>query len=219
MNTTDELIHRLSTETRPVRPLRPPTVRALIWLAVATLIVGGIVASRGLRPDLASEIERPLVIIEWLASVITGVLAAIATFHVSIPGRSMRWALLPLPGLMLWVMSLSLGCIADWITLDSSDVEIGFSPGCFQSIVMTSIPLGLTLLVMVRHAGPVRPGLTTVLGALSIAALSAAGLSLFHHLNSSLLVLISHGSGVAFVMLVSWACSGTLFRWIGLKMH
>ncbi len=217
MATTDELIRKLGADARAVRPLRPPMARAAMWMAVVLTIVGGLVWSRGLRADFMTEFSRPAALGEWLASLLTGVLAAVATFHVSIPGRSVRWALLPVPGLALWLMTVGVGCFADWFRLGSGGVELGFSAGCFQTIVLTSVPLGLTLLIMVRHAGPVRPGLTAVLGGLSVAAFSAVGLSLFHHLNSSLLVLVSHGAGIGFVVLTGWASSGLLFRWIGLK--
>lgn len=217
MTTTDELIQKLGADVHAVTPLRPPVLQAGTWLVVAFAIVGALVLSRGLRPDLSAEFAKPAVLLEWIASVLTGLLPAVATFHVSIPGRSVRWALLPAPAVALWLITLSIGCLTDWFRLGTSGLEVGLSVGCFQTIVFTSVPLGLTLLLMVRHAGPVRPGLTVLLGGLSVAALSAAGLSLFHHLNSSLMVLLSHGTGVGFVMLVGWATSGRLFRWVGLK--
>ena len=217
MTTTDELIAKLGTDVHAIRPLQPPMVRTGLWLLAAFAIVCGLVLSHGLRPDLTDEFSRPAVVIEWLASLFTGLLAAVATFHVSIPGRSVRWALLPVPAVALWLATLGVGCLTDWFRYGADGLEVGLSVGCFETIVFTSVPLGLTLLLMVRHAGPVRPGPTILLGALSVAAFSAAGLSLFHHLNSSLMVLISHGSGVAFVMLTGWASSGALFRWIGLN--
>src|SRR5256885_12713860 len=49
------------------------------------------------RSDLALRLRQPEFVIGIAASLATGVLAAIASFLLSIPDRSRAWLLLPLP--------------------------------------------------------------------------------------------------------------------------
>ncbi|MGE3289758.1 MAG: NrsF family protein [Geminicoccaceae bacterium] len=215
MRTTEQLIDQLAATVVPVVPLKPALLRAVGWLALSAAIVAGIVLSHGVRPDLAAQFARPVMAAEWLGAVLTGVLAAVATFQVSLPGRSRRWLLLPLPGLTLWLGALCLGCLADWFRHGPAAWAVGPSWSCVQAILTTSLPLGIALLVMVRHAGLVRPGATALVGGLAVAALSAAGLSLYHHVDTALMVLIWHGGAVALVVCAAWGVSERLFAWIG----
>ena len=211
MRTTDELIGRLVADAGPVERLRPPLRRAALWLCGAIAMVGTIALSHGLRPDLLDQLSRPVMALEWAAAVLTGCLAAMATFLVSLPGR---WLLLPVPGLALWLGTLCAGCLAEWF---AGGIEVAIRPSwtCVQAIVTTSLPLGLTLLVCVRHAGLVRPGTTALMGGLAVASLASAGLSLFHHVDTALMILVWHGAAVALVFCLSWGLSERLFAWIG----
>jgi hypothetical protein len=213
--TTDELIKHLVADVVPVRPLRPPLLRAAGWLCLAAVIVAAFVQFHGLRPDLAAQLARPVMALEWAAAVLTGVLAAVATFVIGLPGRSRRWMLLPVPGLALWLGALCVGCLAGWFAGDMAALTLSASWSCLQAIVTTSLPLGLTLLVCVRYAGLVRPGATALLGGLAVASLGSAGLSLFHHVDTALMILVWHGAAIVLVVCLSWGLSDRLFAWIG----
>jgi hypothetical protein len=212
---TERLIERLAAELRPVGPLRPPLVRAGLWLGFATMVVAALVWWHGLRPDLAARFAQEEVRLEWLASVLTGVLAAVATFNLSLPDRSARWALLPIPGMVLWLATIGYGCLLDWSAYGTEGLVPGVSLDCFRSIVVTSIPLGAGLLLMVRHAGPVRPGLTATTGALAVAALAASGLSLYHHVDAAIMILVWHIGAVAVVVAIGHLAGPRLLRWLG----
>lgn len=197
---TEDLIARLAADVRPVRPLRPPMLRALFWLAVAVLVIGTVVAAFGIRPDFMDEMGETRYQLEWAGSMLTGILAAIAAFHVSLPDRPRAWALLPLPGLALWLFSIGYGCLTDWVRHGPDGFTLGVSFFCFRSILLISIPLSLALLAMLRLAAPVRPVATAVTGLLAAAALSACGVSMFHGDEATLMVLIWHGGAVAVVV-------------------
>ena len=93
----ERLIHDLATGLVPVRRLRPPSVRALTWLAVVAAIaimlaVIGDLSALGHRLSAAPDM--------WLSvtgSTLTAILAAIAAFQLSLPDAHRKWALLPLP--------------------------------------------------------------------------------------------------------------------------
>ncbi|WP_149193604.1 DUF1109 domain-containing protein [Luteimonas suaedae] len=215
MTDTSRLIDQLTAQARPVRPLASPLRRTLLWIAMAAALIAAIVAAYGLRPGLAELAATPA-LVEWIASVLTGVLAAYAVFQISVPGRSPRWAWLPLPALLLWLGGLGWGCLHDAARMGSAAFALEMaSSECAVAIAMTSIPLGLVMLLMVRHAGVIRPAPTAMLSALSAAALSAAGVSLFHGGESALMVLLWHVGAVIVLSLLCLAFGRPLFSWIG----
>ncbi len=199
---TEDLIGRLATELRPVRRLAPPLRRCAIWLAFALLVVGAAIAWFGPRHDLMERLDRPHEVVQLLFAIATGVLAAIAAFELAMPDRSARWALLPAPAALAWIATMGWGCLADVARVGPQALVLGTSWGCFRFIVLMGVPLALSMVWMLRHAGPVRPVPVAVLGGLAGAALSGAGLSVFHHLDAAAMVLAWHGGTTLLVVLV-----------------
>jgi hypothetical protein len=216
MTDTRQLIDQLAARATPVRPLVPPGRRALRWLGFVVVVIAAMTLISGPRPDLFGALSVPSAAIEWLASAVTGLLAAYAVFQVSVPGRSARWAWLPIPPLLVWIGGLGLGCLGDWSRMGMQAFAFDHHGAeCFGAITIISLPLILILLLMVRHAGAVRPVLTALLGALSAAALSAAGVSLVHDGETALMVLLWHVGAIALLVLLGAMFSRRLFAWIG----
>jgi hypothetical protein len=199
---TEDLIGQLAGELTPVRRMAPPGVQAGAWLAMAVAAIGLAVAFEGFRHDLAERIALPQEVAQWVASVTTGVAAAVAAAMLARPDRPWQWALLPLVPLIAWLGSLGWGCLEDLARLGVRAWHPGTSWGCFRFVVGLGVPLTAALLLLLRHAGPVRPGPVLVLAGLASAALCSAGLTLFHHLDASLEILIWHGGAVAVVALL-----------------
>jgi len=82
--TTPELINALAAGATPVRRLRPPLVRAAGWLTFAAVLVALLTVVHGLRTDLAEHLQQRVFVVGLLASLATGVLAAGASFLVSL---------------------------------------------------------------------------------------------------------------------------------------
>jgi len=80
-----------------------------------------------------------------------GILAAIASFLVSLPDRSRGWLLLPLPALVVWLSTIGYGCLTDWVDVDAGSLRIGEAARCLHSGAH-SVPLSLLMFVMLRHA-------------------------------------------------------------------
>lgn len=208
---TDDLISRLAADLRPVRPLRPPVLRALGWLGLAILAVAACVAFFGLRADFGERMTRPHEVLQLLLAGLTGALAAVAAFQLALPDRSRRWLLLPLPAAAGWLATMGWGCLADLARIGPQALSLGVSWGCFRFIVVMGVPLALSLIWMLRHAGPIRPVPVAALGGLAGAALCAAGLSLFHHLDAAAMVLAWHG-GTTAVVVIAFALLGRRWR-------
>ncbi len=199
---TEDLIGCLASDLRPVRRLPSPAAQTAIWLAGAVVAIGAIVLAEGLRPDLMQRLTLPQEGLQWLGAVATGATAALAAAMLARADRSARWALLPLPFALAWLATLGLGCLADMARMGEDALAPRLSGGCIQFIIFLGVPLGAGLLLLLRHAGPVRPGPVLALAGLASAALCSAGLSLFHHLDASLEVLLSHGLAIGAVALL-----------------
>src|SRR5581483_97527 len=117
MSDTDALIAQLSDRLEPVTPLRKPWLRAALWTAFATALIALLVALRGFRSDIGECMRDPAFLVPFAGAWLTGATAALAAFEVSLPDRSARWLLLPLPAVGLWVVGFAAGCLADWIAI------------------------------------------------------------------------------------------------------
>ncbi len=213
MTDTQTLIGQLTSRAQPVRRLTSPLRRTLLWVVLAVAVIAVVIANYGLRPGFASSAPKA---IEWIGSVLTALLAAYAVFQISVPGRSPSWAWLPLPPMLLWLSGLGWGCAREFLQFGNAALAFqAASWECAQAITLISLPLGLILLLMVRHAGVVRPAPTAMLAALSAAAMSAAGVSLFHEGESALMVLVWHVGAVAVLSLLCLLSGRHLFAWIG----
>jgi len=151
----------------------------------------------------------------WWGSVLAGLVAAYAVFQVSVPGRALAWAWLPLPAAIAWFAGMGWGCLAQ-VRADGGAVALGLgSWHCALAITLVSAPMLLVMLLLVRHAGVVRPVPTTVLAMLSAAGLSSAAVSLVHGHESALLTLAWHGGVVLLLCAAAWLSGRPLLGWIG----
>jgi len=197
---TEQLIDRLVAEARPVRRLRPPLLRALLWLlAVAALSAIGIL----LFSDLAVFARRaadPKLRLELVGTALTGIAAVVAAFQLSLPDRASAWALLPLPPLLLWIASSGYSCYRHWIVYGPDGWEIGESADCFRFILALSVPLGVSLWILLRRARPLAPIRVAAVGGLGVAAIAAFLLQFFHPFDVTFMDLAIHAVAVGIVV-------------------
>jgi hypothetical protein len=187
---TQQLIDTLVECATPVRRLRPPLVRATLWLAVAGLVIALIAMGHGFRPDLTLSLRRPSFAVTTAAALLTGILSAIAAFMVSLPDRSRWWLMLPMPALAVWMSTIGYGCLTDWVSLGPEGFRFGEELRCFAILVFTSVPLSIALAVMLRYAAMLRAGAVATMGGLATAAITASALSLVHNHDATALILI-----------------------------
>ena len=203
LDTIERMIEHLGTDLKPVRRLRPPGTRALLWLAgVAAL--AGVLASFADLPAIAHRLAgAPDMWLAVLGSTLTAVLGAVAAFHLSVPGRSSWWALLPVPSLLLWIGASGLGCLRSWLVPGTHDASMGEVRICLVFILAVSIPLSALMVVMIRRACPLRPNLTALVGGIAIAAGAASLLNFFHPYDASATDLTVHLLAVAVVLVLN----------------
>lgn len=211
MITTPDLIETLAAKATPVKRLRPPVLRAVIWLAFAALIVALLAIGHGVRADIQDRLHQPVFVTGLTASMITGVLAAVATFLISLPDRSRLWALLPVPALIVWVSTISYGCLTDWVSFQPDGVRMGEAVRCFATLVLTSLPISFAMLIMVRYAAPLRPTAVTMIGALAVAAITSTALSLFHDFDATIMILMWNLGTAALIVALGGALGRRIF--------
>lgn len=186
---TPELIEALAHNLPPVRRLRAPAARAAGWIVIAAAVVALIGIAHGVRTDLGEQIRRPAYLVVLLASLGTGVLAAISAFFVTLPDRSWRWGMLPIPALLLWMGSVGYQCLTHWVTVDAAGVHAGETLRCLATALLVSLPLSLALSLMLRNGAMLRPIAAQLTSGLAVAGFAAAALWLFHPLDASVMVL------------------------------
>ena len=200
MTSTPDLIAALSANLTPVRRLRPPIVRACLWLLLAVFVLVLIGMGHGLRPNLSLYLTDTTFVVGLSASLLTGVFAAIAAFFVSLPDRSRLWAILPFPTLVVWLASIGHQCLTNWVDVGPEGMKLGETAECFATLGLTSLPLSLALMLMLRYAAPLNPTRVILMGSLAVAGITASALSLFHALDATAMVLMFN-LGTALVIL------------------
>ncbi|MEW6640643.1 NrsF family protein [Bradyrhizobium elkanii] len=218
MTKTPDLIDMLVECAAPVRRLRSPLVRAGLWLLFAAFVIGLIAIAHGVRPDISERWQQPVFVISLTAALATGILAAIASFRISLPGSSRLWLALPSPALALWVSTIGYGCVTDWVSMGPTGVRMGEAARCFATLLLASVPLSIAMLVMLRHAALLRPTTVSVMGGLAVAAMTSFALSLVHDLDATVMILVWNLGSAALIAGLSRLFGRSAFTWVASRL-
>jgi hypothetical protein len=209
----EQLIHDLAADLAPVRRLRSPGRRAVLWLAsVAASACVLAAVSNHLAATMARLDAAPDLWLVAIGSMLTTVLAAIAVFELSLPDAGARWALLPLPGVLLWLGASGAGCLRGWAVAGVHPADLGDTGDCLTFIALVSVPLSALLIIMLRRAYSLRPGLTAAVAGLAAAAAAATLLNFFHPYDASATDLVVHIAAVALVVTANRTVGGRLLQ-------
>jgi hypothetical protein len=182
-------------------------------LAFAAIVLGLIAIAHGVRSDFSECLRQPLFVFGMLGALATGILAAVASFRISIPDSSRMWILLPLPALALWVSSIGYGCFTDWVSMGPDGIRLGEAVRCFTTLLITSVPLSIAMLVMLRYAALLRPMEVGVMGGLAVAAVTAFALSLFHDLDATVMILVWNLGAAALIATLGSLFGRSMLTW------
>jgi hypothetical protein len=209
---TPDLIESLAQDVKTVRPLRSPLVRAAGWLLLAGAVMGLLGIEHGIRPDIGAQLQKPSFILSVVASLMTGVLAAIGCLLASLPDRSRGWLLLPVPSLVVWVSTIGYGCLNNWVSVDANGMHLGEAVRCFTTLLVVSVPLSLGMFAMLRHVARLRPAAVRMTAGLAVAAITSTALSLFHQLDATIMILVWNLGTAGLLVALEGAAEGRLLR-------
>jgi hypothetical protein len=203
------LIDALGAELTPVRRLLPPWRRALAWLAIVAVLAVALFLRYGAGTMLHRWSAAPDLGVAACGAVITAITAALASFVLAVPGRSIRWAWLPVPSALVWIGASGLGCLRAHIP-GMPVLNLHGANDCLIFIVSFSLPLSGVMIWLLRRACPLRPVLTAVLVGLASAAASASLLEICHNFDAAASDLVMHAVAVALVVGLNALMGGRL---------
>jgi hypothetical protein len=215
---TSDLIDALVEAATPVRRLRPPWRRAALWFLVAAIVLVLLCIAHGVRTDISMRLREPVFILSMIGALATAILAALAAFELSLPDSSRWWLLLPAPGLATWVTTIGYGCLTDWVRMDPEGVRMGEAARCFATLLLTSVPLSIAMLIMLRHAALLRPTAVSAAGGLAIAAMTSFALSLLHDLEATIMILIWNLGVAALIAGLASAFGRPTLLWVAARI-
>jgi hypothetical protein len=195
----DALIDALGAELTPVRRLLPPWVRTLGWLAVVAIIAVVMLSHFGAATMLHRWHAAPDLGVAALGAVLTAITASLAAFALSVPGRSTKWAWLPVPSAVLWIGASGMGCLRAHIP-GMHVLDMHGANDCLIFIISFSVPLSGLLIWLLRRACPLRPVLTAIIVGLASASASACLLEIIHNVDAAASDLVMHAFAVAIVI-------------------
>ena len=187
---TSAFIKTLANAAEPVRAIQRPMVRTVYWLLIAGAVLILLLAEHGLRSDIANQLRNPLFLIGTTASFLTSVLAAHSCLVASLPDRSRFWLLLPLAPLAVWMATVGYGCLTNWVSYDAGDLRMGTAVQCFATVLLISLPLSISIFVMLRHAVRLRPTFVTLVAGLAVAGMTSSAMALLYRLDATIMNLI-----------------------------
>jgi hypothetical protein len=211
---TEDLITSLATDVgTPVQRLRPPSARLVLWLTVSLPWIALVVALMGPRSDLAFKFQEQGWLVEQGAALAVALTAAMAAFCAAVPGRPIWERAAPVVPLLVWLSTLSKGCLEDFLSADPQGLGFHTDWACVPGIVMVGLVPGIAMAVMLRRGAPMAPVLSVGLGGLAASALADFGLRLFHTTDASLMVIVWQVGTVALLTALSALLGRRLLRW------
>lgn len=199
---TEDLISQLSLGLKPVRRVPSPLAMLGLWCLFCVGVIGAALLISGLRADFAAWLLDGFDLYHLMSAALVALTAGYAAFQMALPDRDQRWALLPVPAVVGWLVTMGWGCLADLARLGPEAMNLTMSVPCLGFIIGLGVPMTAAIVFLTRHAAPLRPIPVAALGGLSAAAFASLGLTLMHELNAAVMVLVWHGLAVLVVTCV-----------------
>jgi hypothetical protein len=204
------LRERIARDLKPVRPLRPPLVRALVLAPLAAAIVIAVPALHFFRSDMAAiGLLRA-----WgfsIGQAVAGIVIVAAALRESIPGRSLSGVLVAA------IVVCGVVVPAALLALTSATFTIGPAPGqaltdgiaCFRTSAAAAVPALMLAAFLAARALPARPSVAGALYGLGAGLIADAGLRLYCEYSQPEHVLLAHGGAIG-----ASIAAGVALAWI-----
>jgi hypothetical protein len=202
---TDELIHELGRDLRPVRPLPSPARRAGLWLSIGVVYVAVVVTLGWVRRgQLGIETAAPYVL-QQLALALTGLFAALAAFMSVIPGVTSRARVALVLPVLVMMAALAWSTLRDVQQFGTAGFGIETDWPCVVSTTLGGLALWGVAGVMLRRGAVLEPRMTALLAGIAAVSLAniEACLGRIHAFTAT--VIVWHGTTAVLLLLASLA--------------
>jgi hypothetical protein len=210
-NDPTDLIGALTADLSPVKRVMRPAMGAAAFV-VASLVVAVVTVMLSHFPALPESNASLGMWLDTIGAVATSWLAALAAWQISMPDRSRRWALLPLPGVLLWLGSSLIESLTVGEAGSNWGATLAEALQCVRCIMLAGAPLIVFLILMLRRSAPLDPGLVAGLAGLACAGAGAAVLGLVHPHHPALLDLVLHTAALGVLVGAAYLLGRFAFR-------
>lgn len=199
--TTNEFIQALVLQTTAVQRLRPPGLRAALWLAAAVAGAAALVFGAIGIATFQADATNLRALVEWFAMLATGIVGITAAHQLAVPGHAQFWRRAAWWPAGLWFMLATTGCLQaaggpHW----TDGADLAHYLECFGFVLGCGVPLSLVAFSSLRRALPLWPVDTAVQACLGVGGLAAALLRFFHPVDLAVIDLLSHFTALALVV-------------------
>lgn len=207
----NKTIDNLCSELKPCCRMKSPWWRSLLWMTIAISYVVAIALMVGIQPNTMERMHQHNFVFEIAISLITGIVASIATFMLSVPdSRRMEW-LYPIPMTLFLVHMM-------WMLIRFYIEGFGIVPGewfshCWMdALVMAGLPAGVVLF-LIRKGATCRPRLLAINAILAVTSFSWIGMRMVCPFESvGKAYFVNFLPFMVFGVIVGFAAK-KLFRW------
>jgi hypothetical protein len=209
----DDVRAAVANDLRPVRPLWPPSRRALALLPLAIAIVVGVPVVNYFRTDLGTLGFFRAWGLSILESLVGLAIVALG-LRESVPGRALRIRAL----LLAAIIGLALPLVIYRVTTDTFTVgprswsEWRFGMACLRTSVLAAVPLLLASAFLTKRAFPLRPVAAGILWGLGCGLIADAGLRLYCEFTTLPHMVLEHFGAVVVSMLAGAVITGVVAK-------
>jgi hypothetical protein len=191
---TEDLIVGLARDASPVQRLRHPWLRATVWVAATTVYLAGVVLFMAPAGRLGAAFADPRFSFEQFAAGLVGLTAGAAALASVVPGSGRRILIAPIAAGVLWMAIVAIGVVQDLLRYGTTGIPLHTDWPCVVAIVMIGALPAIALVGMLRRGAPLAPRMTLFLATLSAAALANVSACLMVPHDTSITVLLWHGT-------------------------
>lgn len=216
---TEDLIVGLARDAGPVRRLRHPWLRATIWVAATTIYLAGVVLFMAPPGRLGAALVNLRFSFEQLAAGLVGLTAGAAALATVVPGHRRRVFIAPIGASVLWMALVAIGGVQDLLRYGATGIPLQTDWPCVAAIVLTGALPAMALVYMLGRGAPLTPGITLALAGLSAAALANVSACLVRPHDTSITVLLWHGTLVVGLCGVAGVLGTSVLKWTWSSTH
>lgn len=211
---TDDLIERLATDAKPVRPGGVPRWLALGLVAGVVLAAVAMIPTIGMRPDMATAWADPTFWVKFAYTLLIALAGFWALERLARPGGSGRRALIGIPALLAAILLLA---VIQILTTPPEAVPMLLTGKtallCPFYIVAFSVPVFVASIIVLRRMAPTNLPLAGLAAGL-LSGGTGAWVYAFHCVENGLpFVAIWYTLGIAAVATIGAITARWLLRW------